>query len=59
VDQVRIFVAPLLIGEGVPGIADVGVRRLARALRLEQVILRRLGPDLLYTAEVVYPCSPD
>lgn len=59
VDQVRIFVAPCLIGEGIPAVGDLGIRRLAEALRLERVALRRLGPDLLYTAEVVYPCSPD
>ncbi|MBI2504783.1 MAG: bifunctional diaminohydroxyphosphoribosylaminopyrimidine deaminase/5-amino-6-(5-phosphoribosylamino)uracil reductase RibD [Candidatus Latescibacteria bacterium] len=59
VDQVRIFVAPCLIGEGVPAIGELGIRRLAQALRLEKVALRRLGPDLLYTAEVKYPCSPD
>jgi diaminohydroxyphosphoribosylaminopyrimidine deaminase/5-amino-6-(5-phosphoribosylamino)uracil reductase len=59
VDQVRVFAAPLLIGEGIPAIGELGVRRLAQALRLEEVSLRRLGPDFLYTAEVRYPCSPD
>lgn len=59
VDQLRIFVAPCLIGEGVPAVGELGIRRLTNALRLEQVALRRLGPDILYTAEVVYPCSPD
>ncbi len=59
VDQLRIFVAPCLIGEGVPGIGELGIRRLADALRLEQVALRRLDADILYTAEVKYPCSLD
>jgi len=58
VDQVRLFVAPLLVGAGVAAIGELGVRRLAEAPRLEQVVVRRLGPDLLYTAEVGYPCSP-
>ncbi|MCC7265168.1 MAG: bifunctional diaminohydroxyphosphoribosylaminopyrimidine deaminase/5-amino-6-(5-phosphoribosylamino)uracil reductase RibD [Candidatus Latescibacteria bacterium] len=59
VDQLRVFVAPLLIGQGIAAIGDLGLGRLAAAPRLEAVVLRRLGPDLLYTAEVKYPCSPD
>ncbi len=59
VDELRVFVAPLLIGEGISGVGDLGIRRLTEALRLEEVALRRLGPDLLYTAKVKYPCSPD
>lgn len=59
VDELRLFLAPLLIGQGVPAIGDLGLARLADAPRLEAVALRRLGPDLLYTAKVEYPCSPD
>jgi diaminohydroxyphosphoribosylaminopyrimidine deaminase/5-amino-6-(5-phosphoribosylamino)uracil reductase len=59
VDQVRIFVAPLLLGAGVGSVAGLGIEKVDAAVRLEQVRLRRVGSDLLYTAEVRYPCSPD
>lgn len=59
VDEVMIYVAPLLIGDGTPSIGDLGVDSLEQALRLEEARTRRLGPDLLITAKVRYPCSPD
>jgi diaminohydroxyphosphoribosylaminopyrimidine deaminase/5-amino-6-(5-phosphoribosylamino)uracil reductase len=59
VDQVQLYLAPRLMGRGVEAIGDLGVERAAEAIRLESVRTRRLGPDLLYTAEVQYPCSQD
>jgi len=59
VDEVMIYLAPLLIGDGLPGIGDLGVDEVEQALRLEETRTRRLGPDLLITAKVRYPCSPD
>jgi diaminohydroxyphosphoribosylaminopyrimidine deaminase/5-amino-6-(5-phosphoribosylamino)uracil reductase len=48
VDRVLWFLAPTLIGgDGRPAIAGLGVQRLADALRLEEVRVRRLGRDLL------------
>lgn len=58
VDEVMLYVAPLLIGEGIAGIGDLGVDQLEEALHLDRVRTRRLGPDLLVTAKVRYPCSP-
>jgi len=59
VDQVQIFIAPRLLGRGIAGIADLGIVRIEDAIDLEEVRIRRLGPDLLYSATVRYPCSPD
>ena len=59
VDEVMVYVAPTLLGDGLPAIGDLGVERLEEAPRLEQVQTRRLGPDLLIAAKVEYPCSPD
>ena len=57
VDEVCIYVAPLLIGDGVGSIGDLGVDELPQAVQLEQIKTRRLGADLLYTATVRYSCS--
>jgi diaminohydroxyphosphoribosylaminopyrimidine deaminase/5-amino-6-(5-phosphoribosylamino)uracil reductase len=54
VDRVALFVAPALLGGGTPVAAGAG-RPLARALRLGPVAVRRLGPDLLLSADVAAP----
>lgn len=49
VDKVLAFIAPLIIGgrEAPTPVGSPGVDRLAQALRLERVEVRRLGPDVL------------
>ncbi|RMG63109.1 MAG: bifunctional diaminohydroxyphosphoribosylaminopyrimidine deaminase/5-amino-6-(5-phosphoribosylamino)uracil reductase RibD [Calditrichaeota bacterium] len=42
-DRLTAFVAPLLIGEGLPAIGDLGVEALSEARRLEQVRIHTLG----------------
>ena len=59
VDQVQVYIAPRLMGAGVAAIGDLAVERVADAVQLTGVQTRRLGADLLYTAEVQYVCSPD
>ena len=59
VDQVHIYLAPRILGEGTNAIADLHIDSIQQSLRLKDVRTRRLGQDLLYTAEVEYPCSPD
>ena len=52
VDRVALFVAPSLIGGGVP-IARGADLPLARALRLGSLSVRPVGKDLLVTADVI------
>ena len=52
VDRMHLFLAPLLIGsDGLPVIGELGVERLKQALRPRTVASRKLGDDLLVTAE--------
>jgi len=55
VDRVYFFVAPLIIGgEGArTAVEGEGARRLAEAWRLRNLRVRRVGEDLLITAEVL------
>jgi diaminohydroxyphosphoribosylaminopyrimidine deaminase/5-amino-6-(5-phosphoribosylamino)uracil reductase len=46
VDDVALFIAPLLLGGGVPIAAGLG-RGVEAAVALDEVSVRRLGPDLL------------
>jgi len=59
IDRAMVFVAPLLLGSGeAPGIfSGRGAERLADALRLEDIRVRRFGDDVLIEGEV-RSCSP-
>jgi diaminohydroxyphosphoribosylaminopyrimidine deaminase/5-amino-6-(5-phosphoribosylamino)uracil reductase len=50
VDRVALFVAPLLLGAGVPIAAGLG-RDLGRAVSLGEIAWRRVGRDVLLTAD--------
>ena len=48
VDRLLIYRAPILIGGGVPGVADIGLSALADAHgRWRREDIRTLGPDTL------------
>ncbi|MCX6023116.1 MAG: bifunctional diaminohydroxyphosphoribosylaminopyrimidine deaminase/5-amino-6-(5-phosphoribosylamino)uracil reductase RibD [Chloroflexi bacterium] len=53
-DRVLAFLAPVVIGgsAAVPAVAGLGAATMAAAHRLENVQVRRLGPDLLVTGSV-------
>jgi diaminohydroxyphosphoribosylaminopyrimidine deaminase/5-amino-6-(5-phosphoribosylamino)uracil reductase len=56
VDRVAIFVAPRIAGaDGVPLAALAGPRRMADALRLDEVQVERLGDDVLVLGRPVRP----
>ena len=48
IDKVSFFYAPILIGgrEAAQGIGGIGIDKIADAMRLERVTIRRLGEDL-------------
>ena len=50
VDRVVAYVAPLLLGAGVPALAGTGVATLADGVGLELTDVRVLGPDVRITA---------
>lgn len=53
VDEVLIYLAPLILGEGRSAVSGGGIRTLADAHRLELRETRRLGPDLALRYRVV------
>ncbi len=57
VDKVQAVIAPLVIGgrDAPAAVAGRGVERMAEALRLGEVIVERLGEDMLVTG---YPIQP-
>ena len=53
VDEVQAFIAPIIIGgAGKSPVGGTGVAAIAAAMRLENVSLERIGPDILATGRV-------
>lgn len=65
VDRMVLFYAPIIIGgrEAVPGVGGMGPERVADALRVRDLTITRVGPDLLVegylTPKAELRCSPD
>jgi diaminohydroxyphosphoribosylaminopyrimidine deaminase/5-amino-6-(5-phosphoribosylamino)uracil reductase len=53
VDRVAIFVAPLIIGCGLPAIEGLLARTIREATKLENFSARQVGPDWLLEADVL------
>ena len=51
-DRVIIFLAPCLLGQGKNAIGDLGIHRIAEALPVRELNLRRLGPDVLISGRM-------
>ncbi len=52
VDRVAVFIAPKLLGEGLPAIADMGIRLIDGAIVLEDPAVKMIGGDIYYSARV-------
>ena len=48
VDRYFLFIAPKLVGAGIPSVGDLGVSRMADALAFEESEWERVGDDLLF-----------
>jgi diaminohydroxyphosphoribosylaminopyrimidine deaminase/5-amino-6-(5-phosphoribosylamino)uracil reductase len=53
VDRVAFFVAPLILGGGLPAIEGLGAPTVRAALRLNEMSARPIGSDWLIEAAVV------
>jgi diaminohydroxyphosphoribosylaminopyrimidine deaminase/5-amino-6-(5-phosphoribosylamino)uracil reductase len=47
VDELHAYIAPIILGEGVHGVGEIGITTLAHARRFEEVRRTSLGPDTL------------
>jgi diaminohydroxyphosphoribosylaminopyrimidine deaminase/5-amino-6-(5-phosphoribosylamino)uracil reductase len=55
VDRLILFVAPMVLGgDGVPAVAALAVRRLADAVRLDELAVGHVGSDLVIEGRVRY-----
>lgn len=50
VDELHTYLAPLLLGAGLPAVPDLGITTLADGLRWQPIATHHLGEDILITA---------
>jgi diaminohydroxyphosphoribosylaminopyrimidine deaminase / 5-amino-6-(5-phosphoribosylamino)uracil reductase len=55
IDKVRIYIAPIFTGGGVPAFAGNGARSTLESARLDRIKFERIGPDLCVTGYPRYP----
>jgi diaminohydroxyphosphoribosylaminopyrimidine deaminase/5-amino-6-(5-phosphoribosylamino)uracil reductase len=65
VDRIAAFVAPKILGAGIPAIGSLNITSIADAIALENVKVESIGNDFLFTARVKnrpktseQPCLP-
>jgi diaminohydroxyphosphoribosylaminopyrimidine deaminase/5-amino-6-(5-phosphoribosylamino)uracil reductase len=51
VDRVYFFIAPKLLGTGVPVIGDLGITEIKKSLKLTSVEFKKFGDDILVTGD--------
>ncbi len=48
VDKLYVLIAPMIIGDGIAAVGDLGVRRLVKAIRFAETSHRKLGTDIMF-----------
>ncbi len=46
-DRISFFIAPMVIGKGIEGIGDLGIRRIADHLRFDRMSFHRVGNQIM------------
>jgi diaminohydroxyphosphoribosylaminopyrimidine deaminase / 5-amino-6-(5-phosphoribosylamino)uracil reductase len=54
VDRVAFFIAPLIVGSGLPSVAGLPTRSVREAIKLKNFSAQRVGSDWLLEADVVH-----
>ena len=49
VDKIYICMAPIMIGNGINSIGDLGIKKISGALKLEKTEWRKSGPDMIFS----------
>jgi len=52
VDRVYCFIAPMIMGEGIKPVGDIGIEHIKNILRLENPKTRRFGQDIMITGRL-------
>lgn len=53
-DKIIVCVAPMIIGDGKNSVADLGIRNLDKAIRLDDIKVTQSGPDCIVSARPIW-----
>ena len=48
VDLLTVIIAPMLIGDGIQAVGDLGITQLQQVMRFETVWMKQIGPDIAW-----------
>jgi riboflavin biosynthesis pyrimidine reductase len=57
-DRLIVCVAPKILGAGIEAVGDLGIRELARTLRMADASVTPYGVDLILHGRIEYPVTP-
>jgi riboflavin-specific deaminase-like protein len=57
-DRLVVCVAPKILGAGIEAVGDLGIRELARTLRMADASVTPYGVDLILDGRIEYPVTP-
>jgi riboflavin biosynthesis pyrimidine reductase len=57
-DRLIVCVAPKILGAGIEAVGNLGIRELARTLRMADASVTPYGVDLILDGRIEYPVTP-
>jgi len=54
VDRVVVFLAPKILGGGLPSVGVLGFEKIADAIQLDDILIEQIGNDVMYSARPIY-----
>ena len=54
-DKIAVFIAPLLLGQGISAVGDLEISAVKNALRLSNVSIKRIGNQVLFEGSRIIP----
>ena len=54
VDYVVIFIAPKIMGTGIDAIGDLNIRNVNYAISVNDIDIKKIGPDLMLMGKISY-----
>lgn len=54
VDRVVVFLAPKILGGGLPSVGALGFEKIAEAIQLDDILIEQIGNDVMYSARPIY-----
>jgi len=54
VDRLIVCIAPMMIGEGIDSIGELGVAKIGKSVRFREIEWRKSGPDMIFIGQPIW-----